>query len=180
MKINILNIFKIKNHKYFSNKNINIKIKLKIIKLLLVSMLHDSKEVLMLINRDTFNDAITSDTSESRVGFTEEMNYTLKTSNSTFILMHNHPSNSNFTIQDLVVFLDKDRITELFVVTNNCMYIAAIKKNYNIYDIHIKKRLIIFVLNYTRANKLTMHSNAIGIIEKLVKENLIYIEFKNY
>lgn len=178
--IKILDIFKIKNHTYFDNKYINIRIKLKIIKLLIIAYRHNSTEVLMIVDKTNFSDMTTSKNDVGSVNLSPKMINILANSNHNFIALHNHPSNSNFSIQDIWTFINKGSITELFVITNSCKYIAAIKKNYDVLDNRIKDNLIEFIIKYISKNKLKMKSNALDLIQELVNKNFIYIEFKNY
>jgi hypothetical protein len=146
---------------------------------MLAAMRHNSNEVLMIIDNITFNHRICTSNDIRHVDIPDYMIDILNSNiNTTFTMIHNHPSNNGFSISDLRTFIQKDKISYLFICTNDCSTIAAIGKN-NI-DLITKNRMIHIINEYMIENKCNKHSSALKLIQYFVQKELIYIVYKNY
>ena len=179
MKINLLNIIQLKRYEFFDKSTNNYKwlnrvIRRKIQILLINAYLNNSNEVLMLIDNN-FTHILSSDLSYTHVKLSDEMIQSLKQGGE-FIAIHNHPSLGNFSLNDIITFIDIINIQYLFVVTNDCKHIAAIRKVDNISG-YTELKIINGIKKYMQIYKLNGYESAIEIIKHLCDKGYIdYME----
>lgn len=170
------NIKKIKRHRYFDKLNkINKLLYTNTIECMQTSMIYCKyKEVLILI--DYFNTKkLINYGSYNNVDITKEMNSVLQDMhNVNFIAIHNHPTDNNFSLQDIKTFLSKRNINLMIVVTNTCKYQAALYKTKTLNRNELLR--LKFELNKVDRNSFNIYN----IINTLYKCGIQYKEFKNY
>jgi hypothetical protein len=185
IKIKISNILKIKKHQYFNStienyKEINKILQRKIKTTMLAAMMHNSSEVLMIIDNSTFNHRITTSNDMNNVTIPEYIVNIITdvSTDTTFTMIHNHPDNSGFSIMDLRTFINRDKIAYIFVCTNDCRIIAVLGKN-NINQ-ETKFKMLNTINKYMIINNYNEHSPAIELIEFFEQKGLLYAAYKNY
>lgn len=185
-KISISNILKIKRHKYFdetvlySNK-INEILQNKVKILMLNAKINNSTETLMLIENSTMRHILACDNDYNNVNFSDKMILELKNIDnvSTFTAIHNHPNNTNFSIKDLITFIDKGKLAYIMVCTNDCKNIGILGKT-NIIDANTQVKMIKYINDYMNKNGLDEHSPADKLIQFFMTKGLLYAVYKNY
>lgn len=184
-KISIDNVLKIKRHKYFNESilysaKINEILQSKIKILMLNAKMNNSTETLMLIENSTMKHMLSCDNDYNNVNFSEKMlteinrNYA-----STFTAIHNHPNNSNFSIQDLITFIDIVTLKYIIVCTNDCKNIGILGKA-RVIDGDIQARMAIYIKRYISKKGLNDHSSAVDLINYFTTKGLLYAVYKNY
>lgn len=183
-KINIINILRIKKHRYF-NESLNNHTRLNkiiyysIVKLMIHAMMNNSLETLLIID-EKFKSKIYTSNDINNVNIPDNiLNIMNRGVNAKYIMMHNHPDNSNFSIKDLNTFIARCNIVYLVIVTNDCKHIAILGMNENVND-ELRKRMISTIEKYCVKNKLDEHASATKLIEFFQSKGLLYTVYKNY
>lgn len=188
--IRLSNIIKIKKYLYFKEdfpdyKSINNNIHRAIKRLMVAALIHGSNEALLMIDNNALISGlkhylITTNNDMQNVAFSYKMKLLLcHKDNKVYTVIHNHPDNSGFSIRDLKTFISWDKLKLMIVCTNSCQIIALLYKSNNI-DCDTKRKILLYIDKYMKANKITSdHSPAIGIILNLNKL-LQYNEVMNY
>ena len=98
----------------------------------------------------------------------------------TFMLMHNHLTDSSFSAKDIQTFMNMNWIRYLFVITNSCRYIGAVGKT-KVFDTDEHRKIWRHIFEFSAKHNLWGHDSGIPLIHDLHNLGLLeYIWFKNY
>lgn len=142
-----------------------------------------SKEVLLFTdNMSKRNIRVVTSNSDEKVDIPKDIRDTISSVgyDKEVMIIHNHPSNSTFSILDVLTFLNLNAVRYLVVITNSCQYIAILEK---IPDIPFQVRInwIKYIRYIMIKNNLYYDSIARQIIDEMVKHSVVrYKEFKMY
>ena len=183
-KIKIENILKIKKHKYFNDsisncKQLNKIFYSNIVKLMTHAMLNKSLETLLIID-ENFKSRVYTSNDENNVNIPSDIIEVMNNNtNNKYIMMHNHPSNSNFSIKDLSTFISRYQIAYLVVVTNDCQHISVLGMHDDV-DISIRTKMLRVIEQYCNKYNKGEHSSAEQLIQYFQTKGLLYAVYKNY
>lgn len=185
-KIKVSNILKIKKHRYFNDTVVNYTklnslLYKNLVKLMLSAMFNKSLETLLIIDSDSMKSRTFTSHLNNNVDIPDCIIEKLNNTNdkTSFIMMHNHPNNTNFSIEDLNTFVSRPKISYLLVCTNDCKHIAIIGESSIINDT-VRKKMLYVIEEYCKKNGLDEHSPADKLIQFFMTKGLLYAVYKNY
>lgn len=175
-RIKIYDYIKVGKSKSKVNKKIHEQIKF----VLLASLNYNSnEEVLVSINTSSYDTKVAFGNNEYTV-MTPEMKEAIMNSTSSFVTIHNHPSNLGFSIGDLELFINKLKIQLMIVVTNDCKKCFALYKSSYI-NVKLSEYLLDEIDRYKLISNKTDGDDALPLIKLLInKVGLQYEEVVNY
>ena len=136
------------------------------------------KEEVSLRNYNTYR--VNTNMREDSVSMSAEMVIALNNNNSTkFTSIHNHPTDSNFYIDDLTQFILYSKMNLMILCTNSCKHSAALFKSQTI-DSDTANNILIDISNYKINNNVDGHGDAMTLIQKYVSVGLLYFVRNNY
>lgn len=179
-KINRKDIFKIALNTYFDNPELNKRLKEKTQKLMFYAHWHKSKECLMIFSIESFRHKVCTDKDENKVGFNAKMRQILRERDKRFIVIHNHPTDTSFSLMDLKEFLQYPNVLMMMVCTNSCKYCAAVLKDAG-FDERKQELLDEWLDRQFKSGQLNEHGSALEILSRLHQRGLMYyVEYENY
>jgi hypothetical protein len=179
-KVKLINIIRIKRHRYFENRpDVNKQLQHKTILLMINAALHKGNETLLLMDNNDFSIDIVSQDSNEEVYFNDRMKYKLAYANSKFTAFHNHPDGGSFSIADLLTILDNYSVQLLILCDNSCQNIYGLLKS-DIVDGITSLKMSNYTKKYAIKNNLNIHSDALPLIQLFVSKGLLYVVNKNY
>lgn len=183
-RIKMENILKIKKHRYFNNSVINHEQLNKafyasIIKLMIHAMLNKSLETLLILD-ENFKSKVYTSNDINNVHIPDNIIRKLDSDSSVkYIMMHNHPNNSNFSILDLYTFIQRYQICNLVVVTNDCKHISVLGMH-NSVNMRTRSKMLQFIDEYCNKYNKNEHSSAERLIQYFQTKGLMYAVYRNY
>jgi hypothetical protein len=149
--------------------------------LLIHAMMNKSLETLLVMDTSNFNHKVFSSMTATDVDIPKDILKKLNNinDNTHYLMIHNHPNNSSFSICDLVTFVSRDKIDYLMVVTNDCQYVAMLGEAENI-TLEIRQKMLQIIYYYAQHNGLSKYDSADKLIEYFVKNKLLYQVHRNY
>ena len=183
MKITIRNILKIKRHQYFdssikNHKTINNMLRRKVmITMFSAYKIGSEFEVLTIVDNHSFKHKTFTDKRTDMVSIPDSIKDYLE--NGSYTAIHNHPSNGNFSIEDLTTFIQWVNIHYLFVCTNDCKYIAVLGKSVTING-KLQNQMLYVINEYKIKKHVDDHYSALELIEFFCTKGLLYQVRKNY
>lgn len=141
---------------------------------------YNSAETLILMQNGTRRADYTSQYDYENVQFKLGMKKVLlDNGEETYTVLHNHPNNSNFSIQDVLTFIGYSKITQSILCTNSCQYTAILLKtnNYKSFEVNIITKIISFLIS---KDILDRHGSASRLIKLLYRFGVCYNELMHY
>lgn len=134
---------------------------------------NESKEALLIIqDKNIKKYRICTSDKYTNIKIPDDIKAIMHNGSSAFIMIHNHPNNSIFSLRDIKTLVEYDCIYYIGVITNNCKYIALA---------HVQEQD-----EFTRFDMLEYIDNnennrdIIGIIRDLCSMGLVCRTYKNY
>lgn len=183
-KIRLDNILKIKKHRYFNEfvdnyAYLNKILHYNVLKLMLHAMLNRSMETLLIMDTN-FNSRVFTSKDPNNVSIPDSIINTMNNNDEVrYIMLHNHPNNSNFSIQDLKTFISRHQIVYLMVITNDCKHISILGMNNDV-NFYMRSRMLKYIEEYCRARGVGKHGSAEQLIMYFEKHGLLYAVYRNY
>ena len=173
-QIKIEDILKIKKHNYFPNNSTDTNIMHNSIRdLMIQAMKNNSKEALLVMRRDNIRDyTIYTSDMYNKIRVPNVVHELGSQNKVKFIMIHNHPNNTVFSMTDIKTLISYLYIDCIGVITNNCKYIAFAKVVNNPEYSRTE------MMNYINCKQKYMRD--IDIINELSKHGLQVGAFRNY
>lgn len=177
-RINLLKILRIKRHKYFDeilpeNIKLNNIMHMGIRDLMPEALKNESKEALLIIQDKNIKKyrICTSDKYNS-IKIPDDIKAVMQDGSSKFIMVHNHPNNSIFSLRDIRTLIEYDCLCYIGVITNNC-------KNIILACVNEQDEFTRFdMLEYIDNNE--NNKDNVSIIKDLYSMGLVCRVYKNY